>query len=75
MHRTRLPLGSNSEPQTEIGQVGNHFVRVHVCGRAGSSLIDVDRKVLIVLSAGHFIGCGNDRLGQRRFEFSKLLIG
>ncbi len=36
-----------------IGPMGDHFVGVHVAGRAGTRLKDVDGKMAVELSVGH----------------------
>ena len=57
------------------GEVGQHFIDVHVARRAGAGLKDVDQELVVKLSAQHFAaGGGNsDRLFVR--QQTELRVG
>ena len=67
-----LALRADAEPQPLVRQVGDHLVGVHVGRGAGAGLVDVDRKVVVVLAGGDFFDGGDDRLGEFLVELAEL---
>ncbi|MCY1230185.1 hypothetical protein D9M72_425910 [compost metagenome] len=57
------------------GKLRDDLVGVHVGGRAGAGLEDVDREVAVVLPGSNLIGGIRDRLGQLAVEHSKFCVG
>ena len=56
-------------------ELGDDLVGVHVRGRAGAGLEDVDREVAVVLAGGHLIGSVGDRLGELAVEHPQFGVG
>ncbi|MCE3291922.1 MAG: ribosomal protein [Arthrobacter sp.] len=56
-------------------QLGEDLVGVHVRGRAGAGLENIDGEVAVVLARGHLIGSLRDRLGQLAVEHAQFCVG
>ncbi len=57
-----------------VGAVGDHLVGVHVGGRAGTGLEDIDGKLGIELAVDHLGGGGDDGGGKFRLDQTELLV-
>ena len=57
------------------GELGDDLVGVHVRGRAGAGLEDVDREVAVVLAGGNLVGGVGNRLGELAVEHSQFCVG
>ena len=60
--------------QQFVGAVREHLVAIHVVGRAGAGLIDVDHELVVVLAGQYLVGGGHDRVGQLRVEAAGFLV-
>jgi hypothetical protein len=58
-----------------LGAVGDHFVGVHVDGRARAGLKNIDDKLLGELAIHDFGGGLANRCGQTRLEQTQLFVG
>lgn len=57
------------------GQVGNHFVGVHVGGCTGAGLEDADDEMFVIISGSYPGAGGDDGIGGLGVEVFETLVG
>ncbi len=67
-------LGAECAAKSEIGDIGNHFVHVHVCLGARPRLPDKKRKVIVEFAVGNFLCDSGDRCGTFAIERAEVAI-
>ncbi len=60
--------------EADLGEAGDHLVRVHVRGGAGSGLEDVEGKMIVVPPLRHLGGRGGDRFRHRGGEEGEFAV-
>ena len=55
-------------------QRSENFVHVHVGGGARAGLVGIHREVVVVLPGNHFVGSGNNRIGDSAIENFEFFI-
>ena len=72
LHRTLLTLGPDAETEFLVGQIGDHFVGIHIGGSAGAGLKNIHHKLAVMFALHNLPGSQGNCLGQFRIQQTVL---